>query len=91
MLNVLFDQQGVVHREFVVQGQTVNTEFYCLGLRNRVPRIREKICNNWILQHDNSVIVSELTPRIKRTLKLLGQNLYKGMKKGKCDIPSECK
>jgi hypothetical protein len=33
MLIVFFNIRGIVHREFVPQGQTVNTRFYCEVLR----------------------------------------------------------
>jgi histone-lysine N-methyltransferase SETMAR len=52
MLIVFFDIRGIVHREFVPQGQTVNKKFYCEGLR----RLRENIrqTKNWILHDDNA-------------------------------------
>ncbi|KAM7298352.1 putative uncharacterized protein FLJ37770 isoform X1 [Ixodes scapularis] len=72
MLIVFFDRKGVVHSEFVPQGQTVNKEFYCevlKRLRNRVRRVRKEICDNWILHHDNAsshtaLIVSELLAKM---------------------------
>jgi histone-lysine N-methyltransferase SETMAR len=39
MLIVFFDIRGIVHCEFVPQGQTVNKKFYCEVLRH----LREKI------------------------------------------------
>jgi hypothetical protein len=33
MLIVFFDIRKIVHRKFVLQGQTVNTKFYCKVLR----------------------------------------------------------
>jgi histone-lysine N-methyltransferase SETMAR len=39
MLIVFFDIRGIVHREFVPQGQTVNKKFCCEVLR----RLRENI------------------------------------------------
>jgi len=59
MLIVFFDIRGVVHYEFVPQGQTVNKEYY-LGVMRR---LRERICkkrpdlwanNSWILHDDNA-------------------------------------
>ncbi|KAM7313634.1 putative histone-lysine N-methyltransferase SETMAR-like [Ixodes scapularis] len=72
MLIVFFDRKGVVQREFVPQGQTVNKEFYyevLKRLRNRVRRVRKEICDNWILHHDNAsshtaLIVSELLAKM---------------------------
>jgi histone-lysine N-methyltransferase SETMAR len=59
MLVVFFDIRGVVHREFVPQGQTVNITFYCEVLRRLWENIRRKRPNlwrakNWILQDDNA-------------------------------------
>ena len=57
MLIVLFDCKGVVHKEFVPSGQTVNVEFYetVLGrLRKRVARVRPAIADSWKLHHDNA-------------------------------------
>lgn len=59
MLTVFFDCRGVVHSEFLPEGQTVNKHYY-LGL---MKRLREKIRrkrpdlwknNLWILHHDNA-------------------------------------
>jgi len=59
MLIVLLNIQGIVHKEFVPPGQTVNGKFYCEVLK----RLREGIwrkCpdkwkkNNWVLHHDNA-------------------------------------
>ena len=57
MLVVFFDSKGVIHSEFVPQGQTVNGQFYAqvlARLRDRVKRVRKDIANNWILHHDNA-------------------------------------
>jgi len=53
----LFDKRGVVHYEFVPEGQTVNAAFYVQvldGLRKRVARVRPAIKNTWRLHHDNA-------------------------------------
>ena len=39
MLICFFDQEGIVHREFVPPGMTVNADFYCDVLR----RLRENV------------------------------------------------
>jgi histone-lysine N-methyltransferase SETMAR len=39
MLIVFFDIRGIVHHEFIPEGQTVNAEFYC----NVFLRLREDI------------------------------------------------
>jgi len=54
-----FDIKGIVHKEFVPTGQTVNSGFYCEVLR----RLREKVRRHcpqlwreqtWLLHHDNA-------------------------------------
>ena len=59
MLINIFDSQGVVHKEFVPEGKTVNVEFY----RGAVDRLLQRIqrvcpaafcCRNTFLLHDNS-------------------------------------
>ena len=57
MLICFFDSQGIVHTEFVPQGQTVNQFYYreiLERLRKRVVRERPNIANNWMLHHDNA-------------------------------------
>ena len=52
-----FDSRGIVHKEFVPPGQTVNHAFYkdvLEQLRKRVQRVRRDTANNWVLQHDNA-------------------------------------
>ena len=49
MLICFFDSEGIVHTEFVPQGQTVNQVYYCEvleGLRKRVVRVRPSFANN---------------------------------------------
>jgi len=56
MLICFFDNQGIVHTEFVSQGQTVNQFYYreiLERLRKRVVRVRPSIANSWMLHHDN--------------------------------------
>ena len=59
MLIIFFDSQGVVHKEFVPQGRTVNAVFYkgvmdCL--LKRVQRVRpDAFCSrDFVLLHDNA-------------------------------------
>lgn len=57
MLTVFFDARGVVHKEFVPQGQTVNAAYYVdvlESLRKRVIRVRKDIAATWVLHHDNA-------------------------------------
>lgn len=52
MLTVFFDSQGVVHSEFLPEGQSVNAEYYLSVLK----RLREDLWDNksWFLHHDNA-------------------------------------
>lgn len=77
MLIVFFDSKGVVHKEFLQSGQTVNAAFYVevlKRLKKRVARVRPEIADNWILHHDNapshtSMLVKEfLTKQIIPTV-----------------------
>jgi len=59
MLIVFFDAGGVIHREFVPEGQKVNTEFY-VGVFDRLlkriwwVRTAKFQSNEWFLHHDNA-------------------------------------
>jgi len=56
MLICFFDSQGIVHKEFVPPGQTVNQTFYrevLERLRKRVARVRPGIAHTWMQHHDN--------------------------------------
>ncbi|GFT71176.1 mariner Mos1 transposase [Trichonephila clavipes] len=57
MLTVFFDKNGVVHSEFVPEGQTVNGAFYVevfKRLKRWVNRVRPEISTNWKLHHDDA-------------------------------------
>ena len=57
MIIVFFDSRGIVHKEFVPPGQTVNHAFYkdvLERLRKRVQRYRRDIADDWVLQHENA-------------------------------------
>ena len=52
-----FDSQGIVYKEFVPPGQTVDQTFYrqvLERLRKRLARVRPGIARTWMLQHDNA-------------------------------------
>jgi len=52
-----FDSQGIVHKEFMPPGQTVNQTFYwevLERLRKRVACVRPGIERTWMLHHDNA-------------------------------------
>jgi len=59
MLIVFFDAEGVIHREFVPEGQKVNAEFYVGVLDPLLKRIRRVRTtkfqsSEWFLLHDNA-------------------------------------
>ena len=52
-----FGSQGIVHKEYVPPGQTVNQTFYREALerlRKRLARVRPGITRTWMLHHDNA-------------------------------------
>jgi hypothetical protein len=57
MLTVFFDSEGVVHYEFLPQGQTVSKEYYLeiMRLHEAVRKKRPDAWqeNRWMLQYDN--------------------------------------
>jgi len=57
MLICIFDSQGIVHKEFVPPGQTVNQTFYLEileRLRKRMARVQPGTARTWMLHHDNA-------------------------------------
>jgi len=57
MIICFFDQEGIVHREFVPPGMTVNADFYCDVLRRLRENVRRKRPQKWQnqkLHHDNA-------------------------------------
>jgi len=64
MIIVFFYGRGIVHKEFVPPGQTVNHAFYkdvLEWLRKRVQRVRRDIADDWVLQHDNAPVHTALS------------------------------
>jgi hypothetical protein len=58
MLIIFYDIKGTVHKDFILAGQTVNSEYHCDVLRSlreheSVRRLRLEL-QNWLLLHDNS-------------------------------------
>lgn len=76
MLTVFFDYQGVVHSEFLPEGQTVNKEYYLSVLRRLREAIRRKRPelwkdNSWILHDDNAPSHRALIVREYKTKNLI--------------------
>ena len=59
MLVIFFDWQGVIQKEFVPEGETINAVYYkgvMERLLNRIRRVRPGMCElgDWSLLHDNA-------------------------------------
>jgi len=57
VLVCFFDSMGIVHKEWVPAGQTINQYYYkdiLERLRKRDIRVRPNIATNWILHHENA-------------------------------------
>jgi hypothetical protein len=68
MLIIFFDIKEIVHKEFVLAGQTVNSSHYCdilRKLRENVQRLRYELWRqtNWLLHHDNAPSHSSIFTR----------------------------
>jgi hypothetical protein len=78
MLIIFFDSQGIVHKEFISEGETVNAEFYRVmdRLLKSIQRVRPAaFCNrDFFLLHDNAPahtaasVCQFLTPKNVTTL-----------------------
>ena len=71
MLVVFFDWQGVIHKEFVSEGETINAVYYKVvmeRLLNRIRRVKPGMCESgdWFLLHNNTL--SHNTTIIKQFL-----------------------
>ena len=78
MLIIFFDIRGIVHKEFVPPGQTVNGNFfYCEVLKRMRENVKHKRPGmwkngDWLLHHDNapahtSLVVSEFLTKNNMT------------------------
>ena len=59
MLMIFFDWQGVIHKEFVPEGESINAVYYKVvmeRLLNRIRRVRPAMCESgdWFLLHNNT-------------------------------------
>ena len=66
IIDFFFDSRGIVHKEFVPPGQTVDHAFYkdvLERLRKRVQRVRTDIADDWVLHHDNMPAYTALSIR----------------------------
>ena len=68
MLIVFFDVHGIVHLEFLPQGQTINQNVYKDILRRLMRSVREKRrelweTKSWLLHHDNTPAHNALSIR----------------------------
>jgi len=64
MLVCFFDSQGIVHKEFVPPGQTVDQTFYrevLERLRKRVARVQPGIARTWMLYHGKAPCHTEVS------------------------------
>jgi len=78
MLVIFFDWQGVIHKEFVPEGEIINAVYYKVvmeRLLNRIRRVRPGVCESgdWFLLHDNalshnSTIVKQFLAQRKLTV-----------------------
>jgi len=77
MLVIFFDWPGVIHKEFVPEGETINAVYYkgvMERLLNRIRRVRPCMCESgdWFLLHNapshNATIVKQLLAQRKVTV-----------------------
>ena len=83
MLIAFFDIKGIVHFEFLPQGQTENQYVYKEILRRLMRSVRDKrdLCENnaWVLHHENAPARSALSIRqflVERNVPTLEQPPY---------------
>jgi len=61
MLLCFYDSKGIIHHEFVPEGQTVTRSFYLSALESlwkRIRRVRPECSapDSWFLLHDNALV-----------------------------------
>jgi hypothetical protein len=82
MFVCFFDSMGIVHKEWVSAGQTVNQYYYTEileRLRKRVMRFRPIIQKNWIFHHNNApayAVLSVAQFLISRCITVMPQPPY---------------
>jgi len=92
MLICFFNSQGIVHTEFVPQGQTVHQFYYreiLERLRERVVCVRPSIANNWMLHQDNApchMAISVIEFLAKKGIPVVPQPPYSPVL-SLCDFP----
>jgi hypothetical protein len=60
MLIIFFDIKEIVHKEFILAGQTVNSAYCCDVLQRlkNLPKLWQQ--KNWLLHHDNALFHTSL-------------------------------
>jgi hypothetical protein len=63
-LVIFFDWQGIIHKEFVTEGETINAVYYegvMERLLNRIRHVRPRMCESgdWFLLHHNATIIKQ--------------------------------
>jgi hypothetical protein len=80
---IFFDIQGIVHKEFVLPGQTINGKFYCEVLKQLTEGIWHKRSdkwknNKWFFHHDNVPVHTSLVQQLltSKNIAVIPQPLY---------------
>jgi transposase len=82
MIIIFFDSRGIVHKEFLPLGYTVNHAFHknvLERLRKWVQGVRKDIAGNWVLHHDNVPAHTALSVReflAKKNIPTIPHPLY---------------